>query len=157
MRIDQIKEIAEVMREYDLSEFDLESEELSLSLRRPTAEAVSQAPAPAPAAPVQQPAPQSPAPQETGGRQETAAEESAPAETIDSPIVGTFYRAPSPEADPFVKAGDEVQEDTVVCVVEAMKVMNEIKAEKKGRVKRVLLEDATPVEYGQPLIELETA
>ena len=155
MRIDQIKEIAEVMREYDLSEFDLESDEMKLSLRRPTAEGVSQAPAPAPA--VQQPAPQSPAPQETGGRQEAATEESAPAETIDSPIVGTFYRAPSPEADPFVKAGDEVQEDTVVCVVEAMKVMNEIKAEKKGRVKRVLLEDATPVEYGQPLIELETA
>ena len=155
MRIDQIKEIAEVMREYDLSEFELESEELSLSLRRPTAEGAPQAPAPAP--PVQQAPPQAPATQQPTGEQEASKQEGTPVETIDSPIVGTFYRAPSPDADPFVKAGDEIQEDTVVCVVEAMKVMNEIKAEKKGRVKRVLLEDATPVEYGQPLIELETA
>jgi len=64
--------------------------------------------------------------------------------SIDSPIVGTFYEAPAPDAKPFVKAGDEVNEDTVVCIVEAMKVMNEIKAEKRGRVRKVLVENAQP-------------
>jgi acetyl-CoA carboxylase biotin carboxyl carrier protein len=75
-------------------------------------------------------------------------------ETIDSPIVGTFYAAPSPDADSFVKVGDTVSADTVVCIVEAMKVMNEIKAEKSGVIKRVLVDNATPVEFGQPLFEI---
>jgi acetyl-CoA carboxylase biotin carboxyl carrier protein len=75
--------------------------------------------------------------------------------TIDSPIVGTFYAASSPDAKPFIKAGDTVTEETVVCIIEAMKVMNEIKAEKRGVVRKVLVENAKPVEFGQPLFELE--
>ncbi len=70
---------------------------------------------------------------------------------IASPMVGTFYRAPTPDAGPYVSVGDEVNEDSVVCIVEAMKVMNEIKAELKGTVTKVLVEDGTPVQYGQPL------
>jgi acetyl-CoA carboxylase biotin carboxyl carrier protein len=69
--------------------------------------------------------------------------------------VGTFYRAPSPDAKPFVEVGDKVTPDTVVCIVEAMKVMNEIKAEKSGVIKEVLVENAQPVEFGQPLFALE--
>jgi acetyl-CoA carboxylase biotin carboxyl carrier protein len=75
--------------------------------------------------------------------------------TIDSPMVGTFYRAPAPTEPMFVKEGDRVTKDTVVCIIEAMKVMNEIKAEKSGVIKKVFAEDGNPVQYGEPLFELE--
>ena len=75
--------------------------------------------------------------------------------TIDSPIVGTFYRASNPKAKPFVKTGDKVEPDTIVCVIEAMKVMNEIKAEKSGVIKEILVENAQSVEYGCPLFVIE--
>ena len=72
-------------------------------------------------------------------------------ETFDSPMVGTFYRASSPDSDPFVEAGTRVTEDSVVCIIEAMKVMNEIKADLRGEVVEVLVENGEPVEFGQPL------
>ena len=70
-------------------------------------------------------------------------------------MVGTFYMAPSPEADPFVRVGSEVTEDTVVCIVEAMKVMNEIKAEKRGVIKQILIDNGTAVQFGDPLFVIE--
>ena len=73
---------------------------------------------------------------------------------IKSPMIGTFYRAPSPEAAAYVEVGTEVQPDTVVCIIEAMKVMNEIKAEAKGVITQVMLENAKPVEFGQVLFKL---
>src|SRR5207247_8227200 len=73
---------------------------------------------------------------------------------IKSPMIGTFYRAPSPEAAPYVELGAEVNPDTVVCIIEAMKVMNEIKAEAKGVITQVMLENAKPVEFGQALFRL---
>ena len=73
---------------------------------------------------------------------------------IKSPMIGTFYRAPSPEAAPYVEVGTEVNPETVVCIIEAMKVMNEIKAEAKGVLTQVLIENAKPVEFGQPLFKL---
>ncbi|MGH7416338.1 MAG: acetyl-CoA carboxylase biotin carboxyl carrier protein [Candidatus Rokuibacteriota bacterium] len=76
---------------------------------------------------------------------------------IVAPMVGTFYRAPSPDAQPFIKEGDQVDEGQVVCIIEAMKLFNEIQAEARGRVARVLVENATPVEYGQPLFLLDSA
>ncbi len=76
--------------------------------------------------------------------------------TIDSPMVGTFYRAAAPGEPLFVKEGDRVNKDTVVCIIEAMKVMNEIKAEKSGVIKKVHAEDGNPVQYGEPLFELES-
>lgn len=79
----------------------------------------------------------------------------ANARTILSPMVGTFYRAASPEAPPFVKEGDSVSDDTVLCIIEAMKLMNEIKAETRGKILRVLVEDGMPVEFNQPLFVLE--
>ena len=84
-----------------------------------------------------------------------AAAAPAPRVTIDSPLVGTLYRAPSPDAAPFVKVGDKVTPDTVVCIVEAMKVMNEIKAEKSGVIKDILVENGGAVEFGQPLFVIE--
>jgi len=75
--------------------------------------------------------------------------------TINSPMVGTFYRAPAPDAPPFVEVGDEVKEDDVVCIIEAMKIMNEIKAEVRGRIKKILVENGEAVEYGQPLFLVE--
>jgi acetyl-CoA carboxylase biotin carboxyl carrier protein len=76
---------------------------------------------------------------------------------IVSPMVGTFYRAPAPDAEPYVKEGDQVQEDTVVCIVEAMKLMNEIEAEVRGTIVKVLVENGQLVEYGQPLFLVKTS
>lgn len=76
-------------------------------------------------------------------------------QTIDSPLVGTFYRAPSPEAQPYAKIGDRVSADTVVGIIEAMKVLNEIKAEKSGVIKEILVENGQPVEYGEALFVIE--
>jgi len=73
---------------------------------------------------------------------------------IKSPMIGTFYRAPSPESGPYVEVGTEVNPDTVVCIIEAMKVMNEIKAEARGVITQVLVENAKPVEFGQPLFKI---
>jgi acetyl-CoA carboxylase biotin carboxyl carrier protein len=76
---------------------------------------------------------------------------------IASPMVGTFYRSSSPEANAFVNVGSQVDEDTVVCIIEAMKVMNEIKAETRGTVKKILVENATPVEFGQVMFLIDPA
>jgi acetyl-CoA carboxylase biotin carboxyl carrier protein len=75
--------------------------------------------------------------------------------TVESPMVGTFYRAPAPGADPYVREGDKVDKGTVLCIIEAMKLMNEIEAEVGGKIHSILVENAQPVEYGQPLFLLE--
>lgn len=83
------------------------------------------------------------------------AQESASGKIVRSPIVGTYYSAPSPDSPPFVKVGDIVRRDTVICIIEAMKVMNEIKAGLEGRVKEIFPENASPIEYGSPLVRIE--
>lgn len=75
--------------------------------------------------------------------------------TINSPIVGTFYRAPAPDADPYIQIGDSVTEGSVLCIVEAMKLMNEIECDINGKVVQILVEDGTPVEFNQPLFKIE--
>jgi acetyl-CoA carboxylase biotin carboxyl carrier protein len=157
MKIDEIAKVAKLMKQFELTEFSLESEEIKLCMKRGGETVMVPAPAYAPpaampAAPVQGTSAAEAA--QSGGAAAPAAAE-AQAETIDSPIVGTFYAAPAPDAPSFVKVGDEVNEDTVVCIVEAMKVMNEIRAERRGRIRRVLVENAKPVEFGQPLFELD--
>lgn len=165
MNIDEITRIAELMTAHDLTEFLVESQDIKLTLRRhreaagPTLMTMA---APA-AAPVMAAAPAAMAPSANPGAADTAAAGAAEAPaaaarkviTIDSPIVGTFYTSATPDAPPFIKVGDRVREDTTVCIVEAMKVMNEIKAEKSGIVRKVLVENTKPVEYGQPMFELE--
>ena len=152
MEIKDIKRIVELMSNNDLTEFSMKEKDFELQLKRGSETQVSYM-APPPAAPPVAVAPPAGSP---------AAPAPSPAETaedgfveIPSPIVGTFYCKPAPDAEPFVKVGDEVNEDTVVCIVEAMKVMNEIKAEVKGVIKKVLVDDASPVQYGQSLFLVE--
>jgi len=146
--IDEIKTIVELMSEHDLTEFKIEADEMHLCIRRGSDQPVQmiQAPQMQAMAPMAAPAA---APVSAEAATETAPEIAG--ETIDSPIVGTFYEASSPDSPAFAKVGDTVSADTVVCIVEAMKVMNEIKAEKSGVIKEVLVDNAQPVEYGQPL------
>ena len=158
MKLDEIKSIVKLMSENDLTEFKIESEDMHLCIRRgSTAGATAAVPAPvvqpqaipAIAAPIPVPAPAAaptPAP---------AAAEPDKSKIIDSPIVGTFYRAATPGSDAFVKVGSKVEADQTVCIIEAMKVMNEIKAEKSGVIKEILVENGEPVEFGQPLFILE--
>ncbi len=158
MKIEEIETIVKLMSENDLTEFKIESEDMTLCLKRGSqkiaAPVVTQAiipaaaPAPVAAAPVAPASAVAPAP---------AAAPAAPSKDkiIESPIVGTFYRSSAPGADAFVKVGSKVDADTTVCIVEAMKVMNEIKAEKSGVIKEILIENGQPVEYGQALFVLE--
>ncbi|MCP3965854.1 MAG: acetyl-CoA carboxylase biotin carboxyl carrier protein [Lentisphaerae bacterium] len=155
MKIEEIKTIVKMMSENDLTEFKIEAEEYNLCIRRGGDKTqVIAAPAqviqsaPVAAAPIVAPSPVAAA--------APAAEVAVVAEnTIDSPIVGTFYRSPSPDAESFVQIGDVVEVDSVICIIEAMKVMNEIKAEKSGTIKKILVENATPVEFGQPLFVID--
>jgi acetyl-CoA carboxylase biotin carboxyl carrier protein len=151
-----IKAIIDLMKKNSVSEFELEKQEFKIRLKRGTnggpvtiyedTPGVAYAPQPALAAPAAAPAP---------------ATTSAPSASLDieikSPMIGTFYRAPSPESGAYVEIGAEVNPETVVCIIEAMKVMNEIKAEVKGVVTQVLVENAKPVEFGQPLFKVRPA
>ena len=144
MQIEEIRNIAELMREYDLTEVKIEQDGTVLSVSRgggAPAAVVPAAVAPAPAAV---------APATAAAEPEAPAPE-VPQEAIESPLVGTFYRAASPDAKPFVEVGDRVTADTTVGIIEAMKVMNEVKAEKAGVIKEVLVDNGDPVEYGQKL------
>lgn len=148
MDIRQISQLARVMTTHDLTEVTLETADLKLSLRRGRVVEAVAMPMVREAAPVAPAAASAPS---------SAAPPASPFAAITSPIVGTFYVAPAPDAPPFVKPGDKVGPETVVCIVEAMKVMNEIKAETSGVIRRVLVENGTPVEFGQPLFEIEPA
>lgn len=160
MDIEEIKRIIELMKENELSEFELAEEGFRITVRRPYAGGAPQVmmgqapafyPAPAPmAAPAGGSAPAA------GGSAPAKAEESlGNLIEIKSPMVGTFYRAASPESPPYCSVGDEIDLESVVCIIEAMKVMNEIKAEVKGTIRKILVENATSVEYGQPLFLVE--
>jgi acetyl-CoA carboxylase biotin carboxyl carrier protein len=145
----EIRRLAELLREYSLTEIEIEQEGVRIRLRRETGGSVS--------API---AATSPAPRSHGevvAPALPAADAASQAHllTIEAPMVGTFYRAPSPDAQPFVREGDRVKKGQVVCIVEAMKLMNEIESKVAGRVMKVLVENAQPVEYGQPLFLLE--
>ena len=160
MKFEEIKNIVKLMSENDLTEFKIESEDMHLCIRRGSASAapvVRSAPAvpvmaspecaaPAVTAPAAPAVPAAPAP---------AAGQVSKDKLIEAPIVGTFYSASTPGGDPFVKVGDHVKADQTVCIVEAMKTMNEIKAEKSGVIKEVLVENGEPVEFGQALFVLE--
>lgn len=149
--IRKLKELVKLMVENDLSELDLKDEQESVTLRRPYASAgTSMAPAPmqyAPAAPQPTVAPTG----SGGGSPSTPADEDAGLVPIISPMVGTFYSAADPESPAYISIGDNVGPDTTVCIVEAMKVFSEIKAECSGTIAKVLVKNAEPVEYGQPL------
>ena len=154
MKFDEIKSIVKLMSDNDLTEFNIESEDMHLCIRRGGSNTVQSAPAPVIAAPQVIPTP-APAPAAPAPASEPPAAEPDQDKLITSPIVGTFYRSNTPGADAFVKVGSRIEADQTVCIIEAMKVMNEIKAEKSGVIKEILVENGEPVECGQPLFVLE--
>ncbi|MBN1810158.1 MAG: acetyl-CoA carboxylase biotin carboxyl carrier protein [Planctomycetes bacterium] len=153
MDLDRIQELLEIMEKYGLQSLQVKEDGVEYRFDKK-----SEAPAP-PMAPVMMPhvvpgppaaAGSAAAPAAGGG-----AEEDAGSAAIKAPMVGTFYRAPSPDAEPYVRVGDHVTPETVVCIVEAMKVMNEITADCTGTVKKILVENSQPVEYGQVMFLIE--
>ncbi|MDB6058843.1 MAG: acetyl-CoA carboxylase [Verrucomicrobiales bacterium] len=161
MDLKDIKAIIDLMRKNSLTEFELEHQDFKIKLKRGTGAAGEEG---GPALsysmplPVAVPAPIVPAPGSVAGMAAAAAAATAAADAnlleIKSPMIGTFYRQPSPESAEYVEVGSEVNPDTVVCLIEAMKVMNEIKAECKGIVTAILVDNAKPVEFGQPLFKI---
>jgi len=158
MNIKDLKTLIKLVTDTDITEFELENTEEKILIKRGPSQEIIQVAAPqAPVVAAAPPVAAAPVPPAT---QAAPAGESAPAEddryqTINSPIVGTFYRRPSPDADPFVKEGDVVEAGQTVCLVEAMKLFNEIEAEYKCRIVEVLKDDASPVEFGDPLFKVE--
>ena len=152
MELKDIKLIIDLMKKNDLSVFKLENEGFKIVLERGTGGGYTvMAPAPAPSLPAA-PAPVAAAP---GAAAPAAAKPVVEGHEITSPMVGTFYEAASPESPPYLKVGDTVTEETVVCIIEAMKVMNEIKAETKGVVTEILAQNGKPVQFGQPLFRVK--
>ena len=161
MDLKQIKQIIDLMKRSELTEFAVEEEGFKLKIRRganglpivqssrgsnppfAVAEAPAPAPAPAPVAAAAAPAAAAPAGDEAG------------ITYVKSPMVGTFYRSPSPESKPFADQGTKITETSVVCIIEAMKIMNEIQAEVKGTIVELLVENGQPVEYGQKLYKVK--
>jgi acetyl-CoA carboxylase biotin carboxyl carrier protein len=150
MELKDIKKVVLMMKENDLTEFLLEDDTCTLQMKRGSAEVTH----------VMSAAPQ----MATAPAAFAAAPVAANVPAVDdglveitSPMVGTFYMAPSPDAEAFVEIGTDVTVDSVVCIVEAMKVMNEIKADVKGTIKKILVDNASPVQFGQPLFLVDPA
>ena len=152
METKEIRQLLKALAEYEASEFTLDTGEYKLTVKRGAQVVMTQAPAAAPAAP--QPAAESVL---AAGTAAPAAAPAANSNLIDvlAPIVGTFYAAPSPDAASFVNVGDRVKPGTVLCIIEAMKLMNEIEAEVAGVVREVAVGNEDPVEYGQVLFRIE--
>jgi acetyl-CoA carboxylase biotin carboxyl carrier protein len=144
MNFDDLDKLIERMEKASLSELSYKDGEVDIKLKKEMQKEV-----------VETPARSAPAAQST---EKPAAAGSAPAEKdgvlVKAPMVGTFYKAPSPEADPFVSVGDKVTNDSVVCILEAMKLFNEIQAETSGEIAEILVEDGEMVEYDQPLFRI---
>jgi len=151
MQTRELKRLLDVLKDTDVSELTLETGEYKLTLKRgfgaPQATFV----------PVPQVAAAASAPVEQAAAPQAPAEPAASERLVDvvAPIVGTFYAAPSPDAPPFVRVGDHVRPGSVLCIIEAMKLMNEIEAETAGVVREVLVDNGQPVEYGQVLFRIE--
>jgi acetyl-CoA carboxylase biotin carboxyl carrier protein len=155
MDVKDLKQLIKMITETDITEFEMDNAEEKIVIKRgQKTEIVQMAAAPAyMPAPVAAPAAVAPVAAPTAAAAVPAAEVSG--ETINSPIVGTFYRAASPEAAPFVEEGQVVEKGQVLCLVEAMKLFNEIEAEFKCKIVKVCLENAQPVEFGQPLFVIQ--
>ena len=157
MEFKDIKSIVDLMKKNSISDFELEKEDFKIKLHRTDGNKTDNVqiqnylppgtlqPAPIPVS--EQPATETPKTESTVTKDPE----------IKSPMIGTFYRAPSPESDDYVQVGDHVNADSVVCIVEAMKVMNEIKAEISGVITEIVAENASAVEYGQPLFKVRPA
>ncbi|HEY8424696.1 MAG TPA: acetyl-CoA carboxylase biotin carboxyl carrier protein [Limnochordales bacterium] len=164
LTLKEIKELIRVLDETDVAELTVESDGVKITIRKAAAFAPSvatlAATLPAVAGTQAQPAP-SPTQDHAGAPAgapavaDHAAVDDDRYVTVRAPMVGTFYRAPAPDAPPYVEVGQTVEPGQVLCIIEAMKLMNEIEAEVRGRVSAILVENGQPVEYGQPLMRLE--
>ena len=152
--IDRIRRLVELMKEHDLSEVDLRESRQRIRICRGPKEPPRGAygPPPPPGPSHSAAAPPSPEPRVPG-----PPAESASVAVIKSPMVGTFYSRPNPKAEPFVKVGDRVDTTTTVCIIEAMKVFNEIPAEIRGKIVAVLCEEGEAVEFDKPLFKVDTS
>ncbi|MGC8876231.1 acetyl-CoA carboxylase biotin carboxyl carrier protein [Thermus sp.] len=153
----ELKQILQALVEHGVSELTLETPDYKLTVRRggeAPVVAVPQVALPAslPAAP---PAPEPAPPPSPAEEVPAKADECSGCVEVRAPIVGTFYRAPAPDAPPYVKEGDRVEKGQVLCIIEAMKLMNEIESEVSGIVKKILVQNGEPVEYGQPLFLIQ--
>lgn len=155
MDIKDLKTLIKMVTETDITEFEMESEQEKIIIKRGQSEVVTYAAAPTYAAAVPVAAPVAAAPAPVAAPIAVVAANIEKGEVITSPIVGTFYSSPSPESDPYVKVGTIVEKGQTLCIVEAMKLMNEIEAEFKCKVVEILGENAKPVEYGAPLFRVE--
>jgi acetyl-CoA carboxylase biotin carboxyl carrier protein len=155
LNMNELRELADLIDEYSLVDFEFENANIRVHMRKQMphmAQPAQQHPMQVATAPPAAPQPETPHP---GTKTETEAAADEGLHKIISPIVGTFYKSPSPDAAFFVQVGDKVTPDTVVCIIEAMKLMNEIQAEVSGEVVKVYVENGQPVEYGQPLFAVK--
>jgi len=155
LSFNELRELVDALNQTDIAELQLKSSEFELTLRKPSAlqpDVVMSAAPVAPAAPVAAAAPPPP---------ETAAPAASVVDSslveITAPMVGTFYRSPAPEEAMFVEVGDRIQSGQTVCIIEAMKLMNELEAEVSGEIVDILVENAEPVEFGQALMRVRPA
>jgi acetyl-CoA carboxylase biotin carboxyl carrier protein len=156
LNLKSLKKIITIMNRAKITELDIEQDGVKIHLRKgPGPGEIAAAPL-MPMVPAVAPMPVAASPAPTATPAAPAADDEANLHTIASPMVGTFYRSPGPDAKPYVDVGAEVDENQVVCIVEAMKLMNEIKADVKGVIRKILVENAQAVEYGQPLFLVET-
>ena len=158
VNMEELRELIALLRDNGLAELELENEGFRVRLRRESGSGTSYVAEPAPPAPAPAPAAAaaSAGPAHPGTQAATAASQDQDLHIIPSPIVGTFYRSASPTAEPFVKIGSSVEPESVVCIIEAMKLMNEIQAEATGEVVKIYVENGQPVEYGQPLFGIKS-
>lgn len=164
MDLEQIKELLKLVAESGVSEVEIEDDELRIVVRttlpagpapRPAVEFSGQAPVPVQRSDVQ-PRPAMPnSPSEGAATTASGAEPSEKGQVLRAPIVGTFYSAPSPDAEAYVTVGDVVKPGDVLCIIEAMKLMNEIEAEVGGTIVEILVQNAQPVQYDEPLFVIE--
>lgn len=160
MELKEIREILRLLKRYEIQDFTLQRGDNRVRIRRGGQDVERRAAAPAPAVATHDPVQIQTIPQPAGPETARAQESLSVGENqflVTSPIVGTFYRAPSPESPPYVDVGAVVSQGTVLCIVEAMKIMNEIECEVNGKVSAILVENAQPVEYGEPLFIVDLA
>lgn len=160
LKVEEIKSLIDALHESSINELELEQDNVKLSLKKQVAVQIAEQPLQVATQPAAKSVPthDTRVVEETNVETETVVEtkeENKNLITVTSPMVGTFYSAPSPDADPYVQQGDAVDEDTVVCIVEAMKLMNPIVSETKGKIVEIVAENGELVEYGQPLMVVE--
>ncbi|NOX17937.1 MAG: acetyl-CoA carboxylase biotin carboxyl carrier protein [Chlorobi bacterium] len=155
MDLNLLKRLIRIVERSEITEFEVEEGDLKVKISKNNGTVQQIIAQPQTAAPQAMPMPNAPAPAEEA-KEETKSEDGGnDYYEIRSPIVGTFYRAPAPDADPYVQVGDTITPGSVLCIVEAMKLMNEIESDVGGKIVRILTENATPVEFNQPLFLVE--